>query len=143
VAGTSIVAVWAIRGSSTAPGTVYAATFDPATAAFGAVTTGRVSVPYPTTNLRQIADLSISAGRLIGSATSDPGTSGPFASALYDLGSVSVSAGKAALSLQTPVSLGRYAGHKIEGITCSGSGGLLGSDDEKQGGSVRTADICG
>jgi hypothetical protein len=140
--GADIVSVWATRGSTTAPAKVFAATFASTTGQFGTVVTGRVTVPYPTSNLRQIADLAVVGGRLIGSATSDPGANGPFASALYDLGSITVTAGRVSLTIQTPLSLGRLDGHKVEGIACSGGQGLLGSDDEKAGGAVRTTTVC-
>jgi hypothetical protein len=106
------------------------------------VASGRVTVPYPTASVRPIADLAIVGGRLIGSSTSDPGASGPFASALYDMGSVSVSAGRAVLSIQPPSQLGIYDGHKVEGLACRTGVGLLGADDEKLGGWARTASFC-
>lgn len=136
------VAVWAVRGSTSSPAKVFAAGFSPATGQFGPVVTGRVTVPYPTSNVRQIADLTTSGGRLLASATSDPGASGPFTAALYDLGTVSTTSGRAVLRLQPPVQLGVYD-HKVEGIACSGSTGLLGSDDEKLGGWTRTESFCG
>jgi hypothetical protein len=141
-AGGATIAVWATRGSSTAPAKVFATTFNPRTGAFGAVATGQVAVPYPTANVRAIADLAIVGGRLIGSATSDPGASGPFASALYDLGSVSQSAGRAVLALKPPVQLAAYGSHKVEGLACRGVDGLLGADDEKLGGWARSASFC-
>jgi hypothetical protein len=140
--GGQIVAVWATRGSVKAAAKVFTATFTPSTGKFGRVAKGSVSVPYPTVKVRQIADLAVVDGRLIGSSTSDPGAKGPFASALYDLGSVTVRAGRAQLALQTPASLGRFDGHKIEGIACAGGSGLLGSDDEKFGAAVRTTAVC-
>lgn len=140
--GSSVVAVWAIRGSSTAPATVFAATFVPGTGVFGKVVSGKVTVPYPTTKARPVSDLAIVGFRLVASSTSDPGNAGPFDSALYDVGSVGLTAGRATLSLKPPVSLGTYAGHKIEGIACAAGTGLLGTDDEKQGGWVRAATFC-
>jgi hypothetical protein len=140
--GNLIVSAWATRGSATTPAKVFAATFTPSTAAFGRVSTGKVTVPYPTASVRQIADLAIVDGRIVSSATSDPGANGPFASALYDLGSLSVAAGRARLTLQTPLSLGRFDGHKIEAIACAGASGVLASDDEKRGAAVRTTAVC-
>jgi hypothetical protein len=142
-AGTATVAVWATRGSTTAPAKVSAATFTPSTGVFGKVVTGKVSVPYPTTAVRQVSDVKIVAGRLVISSASDPGNSGPFTSALYDVGRVSVTGGKAVLALAAPVSLGQFPGHKVEAIACSGSTGMLGSDDEKNGAWVRSFDFCG
>jgi hypothetical protein len=141
--GTTTLAVWATRGSTTAAATVFAATFHPATGSFGRVTTGSVRVPFPTSSVRQLADLTVVGDELVGSSTSDPGASGPFASALYRLGSVSLTSGRALLRLMPPVQLGVYPGHKIEGVGCSGTTGLLGSDDEKQGGWTSIASICG
>jgi hypothetical protein len=142
-AGGVTIAVWATRGSTTAAAKVFAATFDPDTGAFGPTTTGKVRVPYPTTNVRQISDLKVLSGRLITSSTSDPGNAGPFTSALYDVGSVTFSGSHAVLQLQTPLELGRFDGHKVEGIACANGVGVLGSDDETAGGAVRTAVFCG
>jgi Big-like domain-containing protein len=141
--GTTTVALWATRGSTTTPANVYAATFTPATGVFGAVSTTKVSVPYPTSDLRQVSDLTVVDGRLVGASSSDPGVSGPFDSALYDLGSVTVAAGRAVFSGAAPQLLGTYPGHKVEGIACSGDVGLLGSDDEKLGGWIRSESFCG
>jgi hypothetical protein len=142
-AGTATLAVWATRGSSATAARVFAATFSATSGAFGAVATGRVTVPYPTTNVRYVADLAVVGGRLVGSATSDPGASGPFASALYNLGSVSLLAGRAALRIEPPVQLATYDGHKVEGLACRGPVALLGADDEKLGGWARSGAFCG
>jgi hypothetical protein len=136
------VAVWSTRGSSSAAAKVSTAAFDPSTGAFGPISTGKIRVPYPTVSARQVADLKVVGTRLLISSTSDPGATGPFASAVYDVGTVAVAAGRPALHLQTPVELGRYSGHKVEGIACSGGVGALGSDDEKAGGAIRTDSFC-
>ena len=141
--GTTTVAVWATRGSTTAPARVFAATFAPSSGVFGPVSATKVTVPYPTTNVRQVSDLTVVGGRLIGASTSDPGSNGPFASALYDLGAVTLTSGRAHVVVSPPAPLGRFDGHKVEGIACSGAQGLLGSDDEKQGGWIAPADFCG
>jgi hypothetical protein len=138
----STVAVWATRGSTAAPAKVSAATFNLATDVFGKVVTGKVTVPYPTTSVRPVSDLKVIGGRLVISSASDPGNSGPFTSALYDVGTVGLNGAKAVLGLTTPVSLGQFAGHKIEGIACSGAQGLLGSDDEKGGGWILGFSFC-
>ena len=86
--GTSTVAVWATRGSTTTPARVSAATFNLSTRTFGKLSTGKVTVPYPTTSVRQISDLKVVGDRLVISSASDPGNLGPFVSALYDVGTV-------------------------------------------------------
>jgi len=141
--GSTTVAVWGTRGSPTAPATLWAASFSSDTGVFGRVKAGKVTVPYPTTAVRHVSDLAVVGSRLIGSAASDPGVNGPFSSAVYDLGTVGFASGRATMTLQTPVSLGTFPDHKIEGLACSGTSGLVGSDDEKQGGWVRTLAFCG
>ena len=140
--GSTTIAVWATRGSSTAPGTVYAATFVPSTGTFGQVASAKVTVPYPTANARQISDLTLVGARLVASSASDPGANGPFDSAMYRIGTVGFDGVQAVLTMQTPQPLGTFPGHKMEGIACSGATGLVGSDDENQGGWVRTASFC-
>lgn len=137
------VAVWGERGSTTTAGHLYAATFNVSAGTFGAVSQATVAVPYPTTDVRQISDTKLINGRIVISSSADPGDDGPFDSALYDVGQVSLSGGRAQLGMATPRSLGRFDGHKVEGIACSGSSGLLGSDDENLGGWTTAADFCG
>lgn len=143
--GSSIVAAWAGRGSTNTPAQVRAAVFDPDAAAFGPVfAAGQVRVPYPTTDVRQVSDLKIVHGRVLVSATSDPGNRGPFTSAVYDVGSLDATGtgGRPQLTLTTPVELGRYDGHKVEGMACTDGVGVLGADDEKLGGAVTRAAFC-
>lgn len=143
--GATTVAVWASRGSTTAPAKVMAATFDPDAASFGKVSAKqKVRVPYPTTHVRQVSDLKVVDGRILISATSDPGSRGPFTSAVYDVGSVDglASNGKPVLTIVAPVERERFAGHKVEGIACTDGVGVLGADDEKLGGAVTEASIC-
>ena len=84
--GTTTIAVWSTRGSSSSPADVYAATFVPSTGSFGDVTTAKVTVPYPIDNARQISDLTVVGTELVASSASDPGANGPFDSALYHIG---------------------------------------------------------
>lgn len=141
--GSTTVALWATRGATTRPARLFGASFDPATGAFGRTTAVSVTVPYPTTNVRQISDLTLSGNRIISAASSDGGVNGPFDSAVYDLGTVSSSGATVVLTMHAPTMLATYPGHKAEGVACAGSSGLVGSDDEKQGGWVRTDSICG
>ncbi len=144
VAGGATVAVWADRGTATKPATVYAAIFHAGKGTFGAVTTGRVSVPWPTTGVRPVSDATVVGGRLIVSSASDNGDTGPFDSAVYEVGTVARSGSRVLLTLHAPVLRGRFPGHKVEGVACTDttSTGLLGTDDEKLGGFVTTADVC-
>lgn len=140
--GSTTIAVWGTRGSTSQAAKLFAASFNPSTGGFGSVVSATVRVPYPTTDVRQVSDLKVVAGRILVSSASDPGSNGPFNSALYDVGSVRLSGARPALSMQTPVSIDTFSGHKVEGIACSGTTGLLGTDDEKQGGSVAAASFC-
>ena len=58
------------------------------------------------------------------------------------MGTLGQTTTKATLSVHTPTELGRFPGHKIEGFTCVSSADLLGTDDEKTGGSVAQVDVC-
>jgi hypothetical protein len=138
--GTSY-ALWADRGSPTAPGKLHAAFVNLSTWTFGAVTTVKVSVPWPTGPIRHVTDAAVVGGHVIVSSATDPGTSGPFDSAAYDVATVGQTSTKITLAVHTPTELGRFPGHKVEGLVC-GASDLLGSDDEKAGGSVAQVDIC-
>lgn len=138
----TLIAVWAIRGSPTAPAKVFASTFNAGKGSFGKVVRRLVTVPYPTSHVRHVSDVTIVGRTLIASSASDPGNNGPFASALYELGTVRLVSGKASLIMDAPVSLGTYPGHKIEGIACATSTGLLGTDDENEGSSIAPGSFC-
>jgi len=141
--GTSTVAVWANRGSTTTAGRLFAATFNPSTGAFGQVAQASVTVPFPTTNVRPISDAKVMPDRrIVISSASDRGDNGPFDAALYAVGTVSVTAGRAQLAGVTPVSLGTYPSHKVEAIACKETGGILGTDDENLGGWVAADPFC-
>ncbi len=141
--GTTTVAVWANRGTAAAGGKLFAATFNPSTGAFGQVAQATVQVPYPTVNVRPISDAKIlSGGRIVISSASDSGNNGPFSAAAYAVGTVNFSGGRARLAVNTPMSLGTYAAHKVEAIGCKGSIGILGTDDENLGGWVAAETFC-
>ncbi len=140
--GTTTVALWGNRGSTTAPGRLYAAAFNPTTGAFGAAVSRTVSVPYPSVQVRHISDAEVVGDRIFIASASDPGSNGPFASAVYEVGTVGLTAGRARLSMTTPVQLDTFVGHKVEGLACSEGTGLLGTDDENQGAWVGPATFC-
>lgn len=138
----STVALWADRGSPTAPGKLHVAFVNVSTWAFGSVATAKVSVPWPTGNIRHVTDAALVDGRIIVTSATDPGTSGPFDSAVYDVGTVGQISTRATLALHTPTELGRFPGHKVEGLVCAAAPDLLGTDDEKAGSSVTQVDVC-
>ncbi|MFJ7423235.1 hypothetical protein ACIQXD_32225 [Streptomyces uncialis] len=154
------IAVWATRGSSDAqPAQVRAAEYEPNSGAFGPASgPARFSVPDPLPvdgqEVRHASDIKIHAdGTLLLTAASDPNiNSGPFASAVYRAGKVtSDTAGRIALELRPKNRLTPLASfnkevdnRKIEAVACpanSGSG-IVGTDDEDQGGSLLLLDIC-
>ncbi|MFK8847737.1 hypothetical protein [Streptomyces sp. Ac-502] len=141
--GHRLVSVWADRGEDSRPGTLHAAHLDLTRRAFAAPVTATFRAPYPAEHVRHVSDLKIGAsGALKVSAASDNGDDGPFDSALYDAGTVSVD-GRGTIRLtirQSPKPLGRYAGHKIEALAClpHSRHGVLGTDDENAGGALRT-----
>lgn len=141
------VAVWADRGQDDRPGTLSAAVWNPKTGEFGAPVSAEFRVPYPATNVRHVSDVKISAdGGLTVSSASDPGDDGPYDSALYDAGRVSVDgAHRVHLDVaDSPDRLGVFRGHKIEALACvpGTHQGLLGTDDENAGGAVTSAAFC-
>lgn len=139
-----ILTVWADRGTASTPATLYAATFNFWKGTFGHVASARVTVPWPTTNVRPISDATVVGNRIVITSAADNGDNGPFDSAVYDVGTVGRHGGWATLDTHTPASLGRFSGHKVEGIACSDAAtpGLLGTDDENLGGYLTRANVC-
>ncbi|OKI00196.1 hypothetical protein A6A06_23855 [Streptomyces sp. CB02923] len=140
--GHRLVAVWADRGEDDRPGTLHAAGLDLARRTFAKPVTATFRAPYPAAHVRHISDVKISAsGALKVSSASDHGDDGPFDSAVYDAGRVTVDRkGTVRLSVRrAPESLGRYTGHKIEALAClpHSRRGVLGTDDENAGGALR------
>ncbi|MFJ9428438.1 hypothetical protein ACIRQY_02140 [Streptomyces sp. NPDC101490] len=146
-----LTAVWAHRGQDQDPAVVRAARLDWPTLAFGPADSAPLRVPYPVEGVRHVSDLAVSGtGRITVTSASDAGDDGPFDSAVYDAGTVRPApplrpgAGPVLELRTTPRELARYPGHKIEALGCpQGPGaGVLGTDDENQGGSVRTEPLC-
>ncbi|MGW8377060.1 hypothetical protein [Streptomyces sp. ODS28] len=148
-----LAAVWGDRGDGKTPATLYAAPIalgKGGKADFGDVTKQQLSVPYPEKNVRHASDTKITDdGRLLVSSASDPGDDGPFDSAVYDAGTVKAEGGSGiALDVsEKPELVKKFAGHKIEALSCPDGGksenGILGTDDENGGGSLTTAPVCG
>lgn len=136
------VALWANRGSRTAPARIFAATHNVTQGTFGRIASAYVTVPYPTTGVRPVTDIAVVGNEIVVTSASDNGNNGPFDSAVYAVGTVGLSSGRATLSLRSPTSLGQYPGHKVEGIACSVGADILGTDDENLGGYVAAVDVC-
>jgi hypothetical protein len=136
------VALWADRGSATAPGKLHAAFVDLTTWTFGQVATVNVRVPWPTGPIRHVSDAAVVGGRVVVSSATDPGAGGPFDSAVYDVATLGRTSARATLTAHAPTELGRFPGHKIEGLVCATGLDLLGTDDEKAGGSVAQVEVC-
>jgi hypothetical protein len=136
------VALWADRGSPSAAGKLHAAFVDLSAWTFGQVATASVRVPWPTGPIRHVSDAAVVNGHVIVSSATDPGDSGPFDSAVYDVGTLGRTSTRATLAVHTPTELGRFPGHKVEGLTCAAGTDLLGTDDEKAGGAVAQVDVC-
>ncbi|MFH8568647.1 hypothetical protein [Streptomyces sp. NPDC017993] len=143
----TIAAVWADRGQDDRPGKLTAAEWNPRTHTFGQRDSKEFRVPYPTRDVRHISDVKVAAsGALTVSSASDPGDDGPYDSALYDAGRVLVGRdGDVRLSLPAkPHRLATFPGHKIEALLClpRSREGILGTDDENDGGSLTAAALC-
>ncbi|MEW2176674.1 hypothetical protein AB0890_10115 [Streptomyces sp. NPDC005406] len=146
-------AVWATRGSGAEKAVVHAASvhIGPTGLNFGMVSARQeFSVPFPDEGeVCHISDLKVlDDGTVMVSAASDPDVSaGPFASAVYDAGRLTVNpAHDAVLRMKpeqalTPLSrFTRQDNRKIEAIAfLPGRLGLWGTDDEDFGGSVMFA----
>ena len=139
----SNVAVWGNRGSTSAPGRLYAAKFNVTKGSFGASVTATVRVSVPSTNVRHISDAELVGGnRIVISSASDAGNNGPFSSSLHNVGTVSFVSGKARLAVTTPQLIATYDDHKIEAVACAGASGIMGTDDENLGAFVASATFC-
>ncbi|MEV0025635.1 hypothetical protein AB0H45_26110 [Streptomyces atroolivaceus] len=147
-----LAALWADRGAGDGrPATLYAA---PLTFAswgqpqFGAVTRKAYRAASPAGDgTRHISDITVTdSGRVLVSSATDAGDDGPFASAVSDAGSVSVSAaGRVRVVLAAvPAVLGTFPQFKIEAVEClpASTEALVGTDDENLGGHVRAMPLC-
>ncbi|MFJ4855529.1 hypothetical protein [Streptomyces sp. NPDC088730] len=144
-------AVWATRGSGPREAVVSASSVRVGTRGpeFGTVTARQVfSVPFPNEDeVRHVSDLKVLAdGTVMASSASDPGADGgPFASAVYDAGRLTVNAAHdAVLRVKPRNDLVPFAlftkrdNRRIEAIAFApGRQAVWGTDDENDGGSVK------
>ncbi|MFI1866073.1 hypothetical protein [Streptomyces jumonjinensis] len=142
-----LVAVWAHRGQDQDPAVLHTAALDWSGLVFGPQRTAGVRVLYPLENVRHISDVHVSSsGRVTVTSASDAGDDGPFDSAIHDAGSVLTGFdGRPWPAVrEEPVRLAVFPGHKIEALDCppGAARGVLGTDDENAGGSLRLAEVC-
>jgi hypothetical protein len=136
-----LVAVWGHRGRGDDPAMLYWGLFNPADYRFGDVSAVAIRVPVPAgDSVRHLSDVTVDeAGVIYGSAASDNGDNGPFASAVYVLGVLSPEAEALRFLPSALVPLISDDFHKVEAITRvpGDRGGIwLGSDDESFGGFI-------
>jgi len=139
-----LLAVWADRGSETRPGIIYWGRLSLPTYKITQEGSASLRVPFPVKDVRHIADLKVDqAGIVYISASRDSGNNGAFESAVYTVGAFCLYDNHISFRAnQALVVLYHFPAHKVEAIelVTGASGGLVvGSDDENQGGSIRTS----
>jgi hypothetical protein len=143
----TVLGIWADRGADARPGVLRWGVLDPARGVVAPTVLDSVRVPWPATpEVRHVSDLALRGDTLLATAASDAGDAGPFASAVYRLGRVSVDAGvprlRRATDGQPPAPLLRLDGRKAEAIAVlpgaprRAASIVLGTDDELQGGAI-------
>jgi hypothetical protein len=144
-----LFAVWATRGKNADKAVVRTATatVGKKSLRIGATSdTDKFAVPFPTANeVRHVSDLKVlSDGTVLVSSAQDPNDdNGPFSSAVYNAGKLTIKGGKPALHLKKKGSLRALRtfttkdDRKVEGIVAlPGGQAIWGTDDENLGGSV-------
>jgi len=136
-----LLAVWAHRGNKEEPGILYWGVLDLKTNEITPQGSAPLTVPFPGSNVRHISDLKIdSAGIVYISSASDNGNNGPFQSAVYVAGGLSLQDNRIVFHQnQALVPIYRLNYHKVEAIELvpgKAGGIMLGTDDENMGSSV-------
>jgi hypothetical protein len=132
--GTGLTLAWGYRGDGAKPGVLYWQRFSPDSGPTGPVQSAEIRVPYPTTNVRHLADLRIDpVGIVYVVGAADPGDDGPFSSALYAIGTLGE---KGFTPNADPTVLRRFPHRKIEAFEMlpgADGGFIFGTDDESLG----------
>jgi hypothetical protein len=137
-----LLVVWAESGLSAKPATLYWGVLDLQNGTFSRAGSAVIKVPYPTANVRHISDLKIETnGEVLVSSAADPDPDGPFASAIYSIGTLSVADDQSVVFKQAmpPKQLYSFPDHKVEALESvpGRSGGwAFGSDDENLGAAI-------
>ncbi len=141
----NLLAVWAHRGAGAEAATIYWGKLNLNNYQINQTSSANLKVPLPTgANVRHISDLKLDkAGILFIASASDPGSDGPFESAVYAAGYFGVRGNAIAFRPNLDlVPLYHYHYHKIEAIELipgAAGGVIFGSDDENMGSSVNFA----
>jgi hypothetical protein len=139
--GGNLIAVWAERGSSKKPATIFWGRFDPDNGKISETGWQQYDVPFPTeADVRHVSDIKVDAsGGVFVTAASDPGNDGPFASAAYFAGVIRAGEkGKIEFAVSpAKAPLFRFEYHKVEAFEIvPGRGMVFGTDDENLGASI-------
>jgi hypothetical protein len=134
-----VACAWAQRGQDAVPASLHCGVLDLASHKITEVGGGQnVSVAFPKNFVRHISDVRVdAAGKVLVSAASDPGDDGPFASAVYSIGTLEAG-GQAPKFKKSPEpqELTRSSEKKTEAIELTKNGLVLGSDDENNGAAI-------
>jgi len=136
-----LLVVWAHRGKDEEPGVLYWGLLDLETNEITPQGSARLTVPFPVGNVRHISDIKVdSAGIVYITSASDNGNDGPFQSAVYVAGGLSLQDNRIVFRQnQALVPIYRLNYHKVEAIELvpgTAGGIILGTDDENMGSSV-------
>ncbi|MFM7408582.1 MAG: hypothetical protein ACKO3K_18475 [Cuspidothrix sp.] len=136
-----MIIVWAHRGEGKEPAKIYWGILDIDKSQINLVGSGDFTVPFPSGEVRHISDLKIDkAGIIYISAASDGGNDGPFSSAVYVAGYLTVNGNQIFWKQNQqlfPIYRDKY--HKIEALEFipGATGGIIvATDDENMGGYV-------
>ena len=138
----ALIAVWGDRGETEKPATLFWGRLNLSTGAISDVRASKFSVPFPGANVRHISDIKVDpTGGVFITSASDPGNGGPFSSAMYYAGVISMAADRSYVFARSTVftPLYRFAYHKVEAFDFvpGADGGLVfGTDDEDLGASI-------
>ena len=135
----TLVAVWADRGLTERPATLFSARFDITNGKFSDVKWATFRVPYPAADVRHISDVKVdTSGGVFVTSASDPGNDGPFSSVMYFAGVIRQTTDKSFDFVQSKelTRIFRFDYHKVEAFDLipGADGGIaFGTDDENLG----------
>lgn len=140
--GGTLFAIWAGRGSAEkTPSALHWGEFSREALTIANPGKAEVRAIWPTIHARHLSDLRATPeGAIFGVATCDPGDDGPFASALYLLGHLSVGEqGRTFVAAGNSTRMYVTQRHKIEALELipgENGGVVFGADDENAGGAI-------